>query len=152
MAMKNRDNYIKLEFSSLPENVALARVLIASLVVQVDTTITDLEEVKVAVSEAVSNAIIHGYQNEPNNIVNIEAKIVAGELEIVVEDSGIGIEDVEKAMTPTFSTHPDRMGLGFVFMKSFMDNVEVLSEIGKGTKVVLQKKLVNDGSCARVAT
>ncbi|KJS22595.1 MAG: ATPase [Clostridiaceae bacterium BRH_c20a] len=150
--MKNRDNYIKLEFSSLPENVALARVLIASLVVQVDTTITDLEEVKVAVSEAVSNAIIHGYQNEPNNIVNIEAKIVAGELEIVVEDSGIGIEDVEKAMTPTFSTHPDRMGLGFVFMKSFMDNVEVLSEIGKGTKVVLQKKLVNDGSCARVAT
>ncbi|KJS82726.1 MAG: ATPase [Peptococcaceae bacterium BICA1-8] len=152
MGTNNRDNYIKLEFSSLPENVALARVLIASLVVQVDTTINDLEEVKVAVSEAVSNAIIHGYQNEPSGMVNIKAKIIAGQLEIVIEDSGIGIEDIEKAMTPTFSTHPDRMGLGFVFMKSFMDNVEVLSEIGKGTKVILQKKLINDGSCARVAT
>jgi len=152
MGIKKGDNYIKLEFSSLPENVALARVLIASLVVQADTTINDLEEVKVAVSEAVSNAIIHGYQNKPNGIVNIEAKINAGELEIVIVDSGIGIEDVEKAMTPTFSTHPDRMGLGFVFMKSFMDNVEVLSELDKGTKVILRKRLVSDGSCARVAT
>jgi len=152
MAQKTTPNYIRLEFSSLPENVALARVLIASMAAQLDTTLNDLEEIKVAVSEAVSNAIIHGYQNKPNGMVKIEASIKEGFLEVMVEDCGVGIEDIEQAMAPTFSTDPDRMGLGFVFMKSFMDNVDVFSTVGKGTKVILQKKLIDNGSCARLAT
>ncbi|MDK2822576.1 MAG: hypothetical protein PWQ67_2531 [Clostridia bacterium] len=147
-----KKNFVKLEFSSLPENVALARVLIASLMAQVDFTLNDLEEIKVAVSEAVSNAIIHGYQNRNSGIVVIEAKLNKEILEIIIEDNGVGIENIEQAMTPTFSTDPDRMGLGFVFMKSFMDNVEVISEVGQGTKVILQKKLVDNGSCALMAT
>ncbi|NLT96517.1 MAG: anti-sigma F factor [Clostridia bacterium] len=151
MTAKNLENYIRLEFSSLPENVALARVLIASLVAQLDTTLNDLEEIKVAVSEAVSNAIIHGYQNKPDGIVGVEAKIKDGLLEITVNDWGVGIEDIEQAMAPTFSTDPDRMGLGFVFMKSFMDSVHVESEVGKGTKVILQKKISENGSCAQIA-
>jgi len=133
--MNKNDNYVRLEFKSLPENVALARVLISSLVAQVDTTLNDLEEIKVAVSEAVSNCIIHGYKEQNNGI-------------IIIEDKGIGIEDIEQAMTPAYSTNPERMGLGFVFMKSFMDEVQVESEVGQGTKVVLEKKLVDAGSCA----
>lgn len=152
MSVKTTENFIRLEFSSLPENVAMARVLIASLAAQLDTTLNDLEEIKVAVSEAVSNAIIHGYQNNSTGIVSVEAKITVGMLEIMIEDSGIGIEDVEQAMAPTFSTDPDRMGLGFVFMKSFMDNVKVISHVGRGTKVTLQKKFLDNGSCARLAT
>ncbi|MFZ5943442.1 MAG: anti-sigma F factor [Bacillota bacterium] len=148
---KNKKNHIKLEFMSLPENVALARVLISSLVAQVDTTLNDLEEIKVAVSEGVSNAIIHGYQNNQNGIVAIEANIIDEKLEVIIEDKGIGIEDIDQAMTPTFTTDPDRMGLGFVFMKSFMDNVEVISQKGNGTKVVLVKSLINNGSCTQVA-
>jgi stage II sporulation protein AB (anti-sigma F factor) len=151
MTAKKIENFIRLEFLSLPENVALARVLIASLVAQLDATLNDLEEVKVAVSEAVSNAIIHGYQNKPDGLVTVEAKINDCLLEISINDSGIGIEDIEKAMAPTFSTDPDRMGLGFVFMKSFMDNVHVWSEVGKGTKVILQKRINENGSCAQIA-
>lgn len=152
MTAKSIQNFIRLEFTSIPENVALARVLIASLAAQLDTTLNDLEEIKVAVSEAVSNAIIHGYQNKSSGIVTIEANITKGMLEISVEDRGIGIVDIEQAMTPTFSTDPDRMGLGFVFMKSFMDNVDVASSVGKGTKVTLQKKIIDNGSSARLAT
>jgi len=148
---KIEDNCIRLEFKSLPENVALARVVIASLVSQVDTTLNDLEEIKVAVSEAVSNAIVHGYQNNTTETVIVEGEIKQGILKVSIEDTGIGIENIEEAMTPAFSTSPDRMGLGFVFMKSFMDEVEVFSEPGKGTKVVLTKKLINSGSCALAA-
>lgn len=146
--MNKNDNYVRLEFKSLPENVALARVLISSLVAQVDTTLNDLEEIKVAVSEAVSNCIIHGYKEQNNGIITIEAAIRQGVLKIIIEDKGIGIEDIEQAMTPAYSTNPERMGLGFVFMKSFMDEVQVESEVGQGTKVVLEKKLVDAGSCA----
>ena len=108
--------------------------MIASLVSQVDTTLNDLEEIKVAVSEAVSNAIVHGYQNNTTETVIVEGEIKQGILKVSIEDTGIGIENIEEAMTPAFSTSPDRMGLGFVFMKSFMDEVEVFSEPGKGTK------------------
>ncbi|MGI6225243.1 MAG: anti-sigma F factor [Peptococcales bacterium] len=152
MSVQGTENYIRLEFSSLPENVALARVVISSLAAQLDTTLNDLEEIKVAVSEAVSNAIIHGYQNKSSGLVTIEANIQKGLLVVTVEDAGIGIPDIEQAMAPTFSTDPERMGLGFVFMKSFMDNVNVISTVGKGTKVILQKKLLDNGSCARLAT
>lgn len=149
--MELKNNYIKLQFNSLPENVSLARVVVANLVAQRDVTMSDLEEIKVAVSEAVSNAIIHGYQNKENELVTLEVKLSGDLLEIIIEDSGIGISDVEKAMVPTFTTESERMGLGFAFMKSFMEKVIVISEVDKGTKVTLQKKLSASGSCIMTA-
>lgn len=150
MSGKNK-NIIKMELLSLAENVALARVVIASLVAHVDGTLNDLEEIKVAVSEAVSNAIIHGYQNKTDEMVLLEIYLDDNNLEIIIEDKGIGIDDIEQAMTPAYSTDPERMGLGFVFMKSFMDQVEVISKKNEGTKVILKKKLDNLGTCSQIA-
>lgn len=138
-------NHLKMEFDSLPENVSLARVVVASFAAQSDITISELEEIKVATSEAVSNAIIHGYENKPYEKVTLELLRDGNTLVITIEDFGVGIDDVEQATQPAFSTDPDRMGLGFVFMKSFMDNLEVESEKGKGTRVTMQKKLPSAG-------
>lgn len=143
---KNKENFIKIDFLSLADNVALARVLIASLVARIDITLNDLEEIKVAVSEAVSNAIIHGYQGSAEQLVTVKATIKNNTLTVTIEDQGIGIEDIKQAMSPAFSTDPERMGLGFVFMQSFMDKVKVISTPGKGTKVVLEKNLTDENS------
>lgn len=141
---KNINNKIKLEFMSIGENVALARITVAALVSQLELTLNDLEEIKVAVSEAVSNAIIHGYQNNPEGIVTLTATLKGHTLTVEVEDQGVGIADIQKAMEPAYSTDPERTGLGFVFMQSFMDEVKVTSEINKGTKVVLTKQISVD--------
>ncbi|MDD2422297.1 MAG: anti-sigma F factor [Heliobacteriaceae bacterium] len=132
-------NQVKLEFSSIPENITLARVVVAAMLAGMDFTLPDLDDVKVAVSEAVSNAILHGYQNRPTGFVYLVFTVSPEGLEIVIEDYGRGIADIEKAMEPAFSTLPDRMGLGFVFMKSFMDLVEVDSQLGRGTRVRMFK-------------
>lgn len=132
-------NFINMEFLSLPENVGLARVVVASFAAQLDMTVSEMEEIKVATSEAVSNCIIHGYNNQPIGKVWLSVTLFDNRLEILVKDSGIGIKDVEQAMEPAYSTDPERMGLGFVFMKSFMDLVEVESELEKGTTVKLVK-------------
>ncbi|HEX3032705.1 MAG TPA: anti-sigma F factor [Bacillota bacterium] len=134
-------NQVKLEMLSKAENVAFARVTVAALASQLDFTISELDDVKVAVSEAVSNAIIHGYQNANKGIVVLLVTIYEDILEVVVDDQGIGIADLEQAMTPSFSTDPERMGLGFVFMQSLMDDLRVKSEPGKGTQVILTKKV-----------
>jgi len=134
-------NSLKMEFTSVPDNVALARVTVASMAAQSDLTLNDLEEVKVAVSEAVSNAIIHGYETSPDGQINLEINRYEEFLEIVVQDEGKGIEDVQQAMEPTYSSDPERMGLGFVFMQSFMDGLDVKSEPGRGTLVHMLKKL-----------
>lgn len=134
-------NRIILEFLSKGENVALARIAIASLVSQVELTITELEEIKVATSEAVSNAIIHGYENKPNEVVKITGTLYDDTIVIEIADEGVGIADIEQALKPAYSSDPERMGLGFVFMKSFMDDVNVESHIDAGTKVKLIKKL-----------
>ncbi len=135
------NNQIKLTFSSLPENVSTARLLVASVGSQLDLSLSDLEELKVAVSEAVSNAIIHGYRNVPDNIVHLEMEIALNQLKIIVIDQGCGIPDVEQAMQPAFSTDPERMGLGFVFMQSFMDELDVISVINQGTTITMVKYL-----------
>ena len=132
-------NQMKLVILSLPENVALARVTAAAFAAQLELTLEDLEEIKVATSEAVSNSIIHGYDNDPNKSVTIIATITEQTLEIVIEDEGKGIPDITMAMQPAYSTDPERMGLGFVFMQSFMDKVDVQSEVNKGTRVLLVK-------------
>jgi len=134
-------NRIKMEFASLGANVALARITIAALASQLELTLNDLEEIKVATSEAVSNAIIHGYQGRPDGMVQMIGTLSEDTLIIEIIDEGIGIPDIEQALQPAYSTDPERMGLGFVFMQSFMDEVEVISEVQVGTKVILKKRL-----------
>ncbi len=136
-------NQLKLSFMSIAENVALARVAVAAFAAQLDFTLEDIEEIKVAVSEAVSNCIIHGYENDPNRTVNIICTIYDDVLEILVEDEGKGIADISKALQPAFSTDPERMGLGFTFMQSFMDKVDVKSALNKGTTVTMLKRPQN---------
>lgn len=137
-------NTIKLSIQSLPENISLARVTVAAFIAQVDVTVDQLEDIKIAVSEAISNAIIHGYERRPDEWVDIEVSRSDHTFQIVVRDYGKGIEDVEAALQPGYSTDRERMGLGFVFMQSFMDEVKVTSEVGKGTTVVLIKHLASD--------
>ncbi|WP_338832781.1 Anti-sigma F factor [Moorella humiferrea] len=132
-------NSMALEFLSLPENVGLARVAVATFAAQVDMTLNELEEIKVAVSEAVSNAIIHGYRGEPSGIVRVAAERTTTGLVIIVEDKGCGIPDIALAMQPAYSSDPERMGLGFSFMQSFMDELEVTSEVNRGTRVRMFK-------------
>ncbi|KLU66220.1 anti-sigma F factor [Desulfosporosinus acididurans] len=136
-----KSNQLALSFSSIAENVGIARLLIASVGAQLDLPLNDIEELKVAVSEAVSNAIIHGYRNKANHIVFLELEIMDDALKIVVKDEGCGISNVEQAMQPAFSTDPERMGLGFVFMQSFMDDLQVDSTVDIGTTVTMKKQL-----------
>ncbi|AGA69812.1 anti-sigma F factor [Desulfitobacterium dichloroeliminans LMG P-21439] len=137
--MKN--NLLKLSLSSLAENVGIARMLIASVGAQLDLSLNDIEELKVAVSEAVSNAIIHGYGNNSDKLVYLTIEQNSETLKIIVRDEGCGIADVVQAMQPAFSTDPERMGLGFVFMQSFMDDLQVESVVNQGTTVTMIKRL-----------
>ena len=136
------DNKISIEFLSKSQNEAFARVAIAAFVSQLDPTIEELTDVKTAVSEGVTNSIIHGYENREDGKVKIDALIEKNEVEIVISDFGRGIEDIEKAKEPLYTSRPDleRSGMVFTVMESFMDSLEVYSEKGKGTKVVMKKK------------
>lgn len=145
----NIRNQMKLEFLSCSENVGLARVAVAAFASGVDFNLSDLEEIKVAVSEAVSNSVIHGYEGATTGTVRLSASLFNNALEIVVEDDGKGIADVEQAMLPGTGSDPERLGLGFVFMKSFMDEVDVQTEVGKGTRVKLLKSLTVNGESVK---
>lgn len=136
------DNKFKIEFESRSQNEALARIVVAAFVSQLDPTIEELEDVKTAVSEAVTNSIIHGYDSRVDGIIQLEATLEENQIKIVVSDFGKGITDVEKAMEPLYTSRPDleRSGMGFTVMESFMDSIEVESTVGKGTRVVLFKK------------
>lgn len=136
------DNKICIELMSKSQNEGFARVAVAAFVSQLDPTIEELSDVKTAVSEAVTNSIIHGYENKKEGIIRIEASISANEITISVEDFGKGIDNIEQAMEPLYTSKPEleRSGMGFTVMESFMDNLEVVSEDGKGTKVIMKKK------------
>ncbi len=134
-------NCMNVEFLSISDNIAFARVVVAAFVAQLDITLNELDELKVAISEAVTNAIIHAYAGKKNGRIRIEAMLYEQAMEIIVEDTGLGIEDVEQAMQPDFSSKPDRMGLGFSFMQSFTDTLEVHSVPGQGTRVKMLKTL-----------
>lgn len=138
-------NEMTLEIPGVPENVGLARVAVAAFASQLEFTLGEIEEIKVAISEAVSNSVIHAYNGKPGR-VRIAVARLGNRLEIVVRDWGAGIADVEKARQPSFSTQPDRMGLGFVFMESFMDGLEVSSKSGEGTTVKMWKECRSDRS------
>lgn len=136
-----KENKLSLTFSSVAENVGIARMLIASISAQLDLSLNDIEELKVVVSEAVSNAIIHGYRNDPEKLVSLDIEFKDELLRIIVRDQGCGIPDIEQALQPTYSTDPERMGLGFVFMQSFMDELNVDSVVDQGTTVTMVKDL-----------
>lgn len=134
------DNMVKIEFLSKSENESFARVAVAAFASQLDPTIEEITDIKTAVSEAVTNAIIHGYENK-TGIVKIEAYIKENEVVIEVIDEGVGIDDVQEAMQPLYTSRPDleRSGMGFTVMETFMDSLEVISQKGKGTKVIMKK-------------
>ena len=136
------NNKMSLEFLSKPENEAFAWVTVAAFVSQLDPTIDELSDVKTAVSEAVTNSIIHGYENKQDEIIKLEAEIMGNEITITVTDKGKGIEDIKKAMEPLYTSRPDleRSGMGFTVMETFMDELKVESKKGIGTKVVIKKK------------
>lgn len=134
-------NQMKLEFLSIPANISFARSTVAAFASQLEFTLSDLEEVKVAVSEAVSNSIIHGYSNATDKFIKVYAYISLNTLEMSIEDEGRGIEDINKALQPAFTTVPERLGLGFVFMQSFMENLQVDSLPGRGTKVRMSRRV-----------
>ncbi|WP_291652906.1 anti-sigma F factor [Clostridium sp.] len=136
------DNKVSIELMSKSQNEGFARVAVAAFVSQLDPTVEELTDVKTAVSEAVTNSIIHGYENKKEGIIKIEAIISGGEITISIEDFGRGITNVEQAMEPLYTSKPEleRSGMGFTVMETFMDSLEVKSEEGKGTKVVMKKK------------
>ena len=139
------DNEMRLEFLSKSQNESFARSVVAALVAQLDQTIEELAEVKTAVSEAVTNAIIHGYSCGSGNVV-IVSRISGNTVEIEVCDSGQGIEDIELARQPLFTSKPEleRSGMGFTVMETFMDKVDIESHPGKGTIVRMTKTLKAD--------
>lgn len=135
------DNMMRVEFLSKSENESFARVAVASFVSQLDPTVEELTDIKTAVSEAVTNSIIHGYENSKEGIVKIEAYIKDKELTVIIEDQGLGIDDIELAMQPLYTSRPDleRSGMGFTVMDTFMDSLTVESEKNKGTRLIMKK-------------
>ena len=138
----NRHNEMEVSFLSVPENEAFARVVIAAFAVQLSPTISEIADVKTAVSEAVTNAIVHGYEGT-RGMVTMRARIDGATLSIDISDSGKGIPNVQQAMEPFYTTHPEqeRSGMGFAVMQTFMDEVDVRSTPGNGTSVYMRKRI-----------
>ena len=136
------ENEMKLEFLSKSSNEAFARIAVAAFASQLDPTIEEMADIKTAVSEAVTNSIVHGYENM-QGIVKIVCKIFANSIEIEISDTGKGIENVELARKPLYTSKPnlERSGMGFTIMESFMDELNVESILGLGTKVTMKKKI-----------
>lgn len=136
-------NEMTLSFSARSENEAFARVAVAAFVSQLDPTLDELNDLKTAVSEAVTNAIIHGYEGDESCMVTIQAAIERDTVSIQVLDQGRGIEDLELARQPLYTSKPEleRSGMGFTIMENFMDRFEVSSEVGGGTRVTMLKRI-----------
>ena len=139
------DNIMKVEFLSKSNNEGFARVAVASFVSQLDPTIEELSEIKTAVSEAVTNSIVHAYEDELG-MITVSAEIKEDVVTIKVSDKGKGIENIDKAKEPLFTTKVDleRSGMGFTIMENFMDELVIKSELGKGTTVTMSKKIKKD--------
>lgn len=135
-------NMSKVEFMAISENEGFARVTAAAFASLMDPTLEELSDIKTAVSEAVTNAIIHGYDGKAGKVI-MKMEINEPFIEITVTDKGKGIEDIEKAMQPLYTSKPhmERSGMGFTVMETFMDSLKVTSEPGKGTEVKMTKKI-----------
>lgn len=139
------ENEMKLEFVSKSNNEAFARLTVAAFAAQLDPTIEELADIKTAVSEAVTNCIIHGYENS-EGIVKIVSKLFANTIEIEISDTGKGIENIEKAKKPLYTSKSnlERSGMGFTIMESFMDELHIESVVGLGTKITMKKVIKNN--------
>ncbi len=138
------ENKMTVRFSAIGANESFARSVAAAFVASVDPTLEELTEIKTGVSEAVSNSIIHGYREDPSGIVEMECMVSdSRNVTLIIRDRGIGIEDVDRAREPMFTTGKpeERSGMGFTVMESFMDRVEVVSQAGEGTTVTMTKRL-----------
>lgn len=138
------DNEMSLILDSNSKNEGLARVCVTAFAAQLDPLIADITDIKTAISEAVTNAIIHGYDGmQEKGKIYVNCKYRNDEIYIEVKDTGKGIKDIEEAREPLYTSKPDmeRSGMGFTVMENFMDSIEVLSEEGKGTTIIMTKKL-----------
>ena len=135
-------NEMMIEFDSRSCNESFARVAVAAFMTQLNPTLEEVADVKTALSEAVTNAIVHGYENEVKK-VTVSCSISGQVLTLTVSDKGVGIADIAKAMEPLFTTKPDteRSGMGFAFMEAFMDDVQVESTVGEGPAVTMKKRI-----------
>lgn len=142
MLEENRPEVLRMEIESLSRNEEFARVVVSVFMARMNPTLEELDDVKTAVSEAVTNAVIHGYQGN-GGIIYLEVEILKQELTVTVRDTGIGIPNIAQAMEPMFTTDPEgeRSGMGFSFMEAFMDEVRVESEPDMGTVVTMKKKI-----------
>ncbi len=134
------ENYMKLEVPAKSCNEAFVRAAVAAFAVQLDLSIEEMADIKTSVSEAVTNAIVHGYA-DMKGVVTIICRIADNAIEIEISDEGVGIEDIDRAMQPLYTSKPecDRSGMGFTVMQTFMDELEVSSEAGEGTRVIMRK-------------
>lgn len=136
-------NEMRIDFAALPENESFARITIGAFILPLNPTLEEMEEIKTAVSEAVTNAIIHGYKNQ-SGMVRLSAELYEGnQLKLDVIDCGVGIADIAKAREPLYTSCPEmeRSGMGFTVMETFMDSVNVQSSRGHGTTVHMEKKI-----------
>lgn len=138
--MEYFNNQMTVEFDSVSKNESFARVVVAAFVTRLNPTLEEIADIKTAVSEAVTNSIIHGYENKDGRI-RIETHIVEDTVTVIVKDFGVGIADIEKAMEPMYTSKPEleRSGMGFAFMEAFMDELFVESVLGEGTTVTMRK-------------
>ena len=138
-------NEMAMEFSALSQNESFARITVAAFIAQLDPTLDELTEIKTVVSEAVTNAIIHGYEGDPEGKIYITVTLDLEEekVELTVRDAGIGIRDINEARQPLYTTKPEleRSGMGFTIMENFMDEIYIDSSRGEGTEVRLMKNL-----------
>ena len=136
------EDTLELIIDSKSENESFARVAVAAFCTRLDPTLEEITDIKTAVSEAVTNCIVHGYEGGKGKIY-INVNITGNTAEVIVKDYGVGIENIEKAMEPLYTTKPEqeRSGMGFSFMEAFMDELEVSSARNKGTIVIMRKKI-----------
>lgn len=136
-------NQMKITFPAISVNERTARAMVAAFLVQLDPTVEELADIRTAVSEAVTNSIVHGYRHQSGDVELHIKLLVNREIYIRIKDKGCGIENVEKAMEPLYTTakEEERAGLGFAVMQSFMDSLHVRSKVGQGTTVIMRKKL-----------
>ena len=143
--MEHFNNQMTVEFDSVSKNESFARVVVAAFVTRLNPTLEEIADIKTAVSEAVTNSIIHGYENKDGRI-RIETYIVEDTVTVIVKDFGVGIADIQKAMEPMYTSKPEleRSGMGFAFMEAFMDGIQVESKPGEGTRITMTKYIARD--------
>ena len=146
--MSEMINTMLLKVPAKSENESFARSVVAAFCVGLNPTIDEINDIKTAVSEAVTNCVVHGYQSRQSNhdIITIECKLFPEMLEVIISDHGVGISDITQAMEPFFTTEPngERSGMGFTVMQSFMDKISVNNQSGGGTVVIMQKNFTKD--------